>query len=143
DPGADRWPYKVDRASVHKERGRAVGYAFGVHALQEADVVDMPGDVREEVGHPFARLPVSPKAPEVLHDAMLNDRTIAGKRAGVAKGHHPPIIAREPRLVVERIDLTRATLHEDENDALGLRRMMRRAEPREGRVAGGKHVGKG
>src|SRR5437879_5024107 len=71
---------------------------------------------------------------------MLDDGAIARERAGVLKRAHPPILAFEPRLVVEGIDLARPALHEDEGDALRLGRMMRRAEPRKGPVAGGEHV---
>ena len=41
----------------------AVGAAFGVHAVDDAQVVDVPGDVREQLGDPAAALAVLGELP--------------------------------------------------------------------------------
>src|SRR6267143_1759913 len=77
---------------------------------------------------------VAAERPKVFHDAMRDDSAGAGKRACVVELDHAAIVTFEPRFVIERIDMARPALHEDEDGALGPRRMVRR--PRRQRIGG-------
>jgi hypothetical protein len=109
---------------VQEQRGGTVGDAFGVHAVQEAEVVDVVIDVREEIRGPVAGLAVLLEVPQRLHHAL--GRAFAGLRhnAGVFDVDDLAVVFEQTRLVVIGIHMADAALHEEENDALGFRLMM-------------------
>ncbi len=127
DPGAHRRAKQVRGAAMKEERRGSMGDAFGVHAVQEAEIIDVAGHVRKQLGDPAAGFAVLGEFPGRLHDSL---RRIAfagvGSLAGVVKRHLLAIVRGEPRLVVERIDLADAALHEQKDDALGTGSEVRR-----------------
>ena len=94
----------------------------GRQRVQEGDVVDAATDVREKIAHPFSTLSIALEVPLGAHHAPL----VA--LAAAAEGLHRDGLAVqgvELRLVVEGVDMARAAIHEEEDDALGLGRIMR------------------
>ena len=71
----------------------------------------------KKIGSPPSRLPVLFVFPHWLHDE-LGGGSLAGlgNRAGIVKRHFLAVIFVERRFIVEGIDVTRSTLHEQEND---------------------------
>src|SRR5215475_10840434 len=90
--------------------------------MEEADVVGAGAQVREEVADVFAALAVLLEAPLGADDASLVAMSAAAKRA---HGDGSAIEGVHVRLVVEGIDLARAAVHEQEDDALRLAGEMR------------------
>ena len=133
-PAAERGRPAEQLAAVHHQHGAAVDGALGVHALDERDVVDAGGQVGEQVADPRAALAVLPEVPLGTDDAAL----VAV--AAAALGLHLDGLAVEPvelGLVVEGVDMARAAVHEQEDDALGLARQQGRlARQRVGPRAG-------
>ncbi len=58
DPRPQRRSHEIGGPGVQPQRGLAVGAAFGVHAIDHAQVVHMPGDVRKQFGDPATALAV-------------------------------------------------------------------------------------
>jgi hypothetical protein len=109
---------------VQKQRRRAVGYPFGVHALEETQVVDARGDVREQLGDPAAALAVLREAPRRSHDAVLDNRLRSCQGTGVGEVAHLAVAALQEWFVIEGIDLTGSPLHEQEDHPFGAGGMM-------------------
>ena len=83
----------------------------------------MGRDVRKEIAHPLAALTILLELPLGADDPAL------ALLAAAALGLHVDRLAVEAvelRLVVERVDLARPAIHEEEDHALGLGREMRR-----------------
>ena len=66
DPRPQRRSHEIGRAGVQPQSGLAVGAAFGVHAVDHAQVVHMPGDVRKQFGDPATALAVLGEFPGSL-----------------------------------------------------------------------------
>ena len=62
-PGPHPRPHKGVAAGVELQRRPAVGGIGAMHAMQETDVVDMPGHMREELADRAAALAILPKLP--------------------------------------------------------------------------------
>ena len=124
DPRAHRRADERVAARVDLEQRAAVRGVRPVQALDEAEVVDELGDVREQVAHPRARLAVLAELPrageQVAGLGELHARL--GERQRLAR------VAREQRLVVERVDLRRPAVHEAEDHPLGAWLEVRRGE---------------
>ena len=103
----------------------AVRDAFRVHAVQEAQVIDMLVDVREEIRGPATGFAMLLEVPQRLHHAL--ERAFAGLGHGTGIGHVDDlaVVFEESRLVVVGIDVADAALHEEEDDAFRLRLMVR------------------
>ena len=113
-----------DAPRVHHEHGRPVQRRLGVHRVHEGNVIDAGGEVREQITDPFAALPVLMKLPARTDDAPL----VAPPAA--TEGSHRHGAALKPvelPFVVEGFDMARPAVHEEEDDALRLRREVRRA----------------
>ena len=113
DPGTHRRADQVGGAGVEEEGGGTVGNALGVHAVDETEIIDVPGDFGEQGGGPAPALAVSGKFPERLEDFAFLDFPGAGD----PEFDFLAVGGDEIGLVVEGIDLARATLHEKENHA--------------------------
>ena len=114
---------------MEEDGGRAVGDALGVHPVQEAEVVDPPADVREEFGDRHAAVAILFELPRRSHGGHLGDLA----RARHFEGQLLAVVAVEFRLRVEGVDMARAALHEQEDDAFGACGV--------GAAAGGERVG--
>ncbi len=107
-------------AAVHQQQRRLVIGHVGVHRANDADVVDAAGGVREQVAHLDTGLAVSLK---------LERRGEGG--AGLAFGAEVGArqqfagVFRQRRLGIERIDVRRAAVHKQVDDALGLAEKVR------------------
>jgi hypothetical protein len=106
-------------AGVHHQHRRLVIRDVGVHRPNHADIVRAAAHVREQLAHFQAALPVPGEREGRLH-----------QRAGLALGRHGttrkrlPVVLVEHRFRIEAVDLRQATVHEQENDGLGLRRVV-------------------
>ena len=92
--------------------GLRMGRRVGVQAADEAELVDVLRRVRQQLGHPGAGLAVAGEL-----ELRGRQRAAAGADAGV--------VVLQPRLVLEGVELRHRSFHEDEDDALGLRREVR------------------
>ncbi len=106
-----------------QQRGAMI-HAFAHHRADDAQIVNATGDVREQRTDRNAALAVVLKFPGRFHQRTgiasgESQRTLDGQRLAV--------IAREPLLGIESIHAGRTAVHEQEDDALGRRREMRRA----------------
>ena len=71
DPAAHGGADEVGGTGVEEEGGGAVSHAFGVHGVDEAEVIDMFGDVGEEGADPATGLAVLFEIPEGLEEFAL------------------------------------------------------------------------
>ena len=125
DPRAHAGADEVGGAGVEKERGGSVRDTLGVHALQEAQVIDHSGHVREEFGRPVAALAALLEFPKRLHHPHRGTHAGLGERAGIVEVERNAVLLHHLRLVVEGIDVADTACHEQKDDALGLREMVR------------------
>ena len=109
------------RPGVELDHGLRVRGGVGVQAADEAELVDVPRDVRVQLGDPRPGL-------AVLRELELRP----GQRP--APGADLAVVLLELRLVVERVHLGHRPVHEQEDDPLGLHREVRR--PRRQRARG-------
>jgi len=104
----------LDSPGVHHQHGRAVDRRVGGHGVDECDIVDMLGDVGEQIADPFATLSVLLEIPARLDDPPLVFVSTA------PEGFHGDDLVVTPlhrRLVIERIDVAWSTVHEQKDDA--------------------------
>ena len=83
-----------------------------VHRVQKRDVVDTLSKVREQIGHVLATLTV------LLEVPLGSDNPTLVAMPTSAKGLHFdgfPIQGIKVGLVVERVDMARAAIHEEKN----------------------------
>ncbi len=105
---------------MEEEGGGSVGDAFGVEGMEEAEVVDVAGDVGEEIRYPAAALAVTGEVPGRRHDALARAALAGvGQGPGVIEGEGSVGVLGEGGLVVEGVDLADAALHEEEEDTAG------------------------
>ena len=94
---------------------------LGDHGRKEDHVIDALCQVRHEVAHPFAALPVLFPVPRGRH----NDAGVALEQLHLLAGVEGQVRLLDERgLVVEGIDLAGGSGHEQLDDALGLGRMV-------------------
>ena len=112
---------------IHEELSRGVVEEVGLAGFDEAEVVGDRGSMREHIAHPRAALAV-----------LLELLIVAEQVDSVARAHEREALAFDEAggdglavefvelgLVVEELELTRAAGHEEVDDALGLRSVMR------------------
>ena len=117
DPRAEARAAGEDLARVHLQHRRAVDRRVGGHRVQEGDVIDARGQVREQVADPLAALAV------LLELPLRPDDPALVLLAAAAEGlhlHGLAVQAVQLRLVVERIDVAGPAVHEQEDHALRL-----------------------
>ena len=95
------------RAGVQLDDRLRVGRRVGVQAAEEAELVGVPGHVREQLRDPGARL-------AVLGELELR----RGQRA--AAGADLAVVLLQLRLVLEGVHLRHRPFHEQEDDPLRL-----------------------
>ena len=124
-PRAEAGPAHEDRAGVHQIDRFRMRHAVAVAAAQQTEFVRVPGDVRQEIGDLHAALAARAKWPARRKQLVLRHR--APRLEGAERFGNR--LAREPDqlgLRVEQVDVARTARHEQENDALGFRREVRR-----------------
>src|SRR6266498_1646779 len=88
--------------------------------MDEAEIIDVPRDARKQLARPAPALAVLAELPRRFHHALIGAAIARiGDRSGVVEWKLLPVIALEPRLVIERVDLAWSALHEKEDDAPG------------------------
>ena len=103
---------------MKEERCGAVSDAFGVQAMQQAEIVGVFADFGEQVRDHTAALAAGAETPERFHEPLFGDfAEVAEPHAGEINVLAIP--SDQFRLVVEGVDVTGATLHENEDDAFG------------------------
>jgi hypothetical protein len=104
---------------MQKKRGWSMSDPFGLHSMEEAQVIDMPGCKGKQFRNPPTRVAILTEAPgglqNPLHSAPLPG---IGNRPGIIKRHLLAIAGYQQRLEVEGVDLARPPLHKQENDPL-------------------------
>lgn len=102
-----------------------MGYALGMHPVEKAKIVHMLVDMGKQIGGPAASFAMLGKVPKWLLDTLWSPLPGFGHRARISHVDDLLVILKKTWLVVIGIDLTHTTLHEEKNDPLGLRRMVR------------------
>jgi hypothetical protein len=103
---------------VEEKSGRSVRHSFGVHGMDEAEIIDVFGDVGEETADPATGLPVLFEIPERFEKFTLTFFPEGGL-ANANKVEGLAIALDELGLVVEGVDMGRSAGHEEEDDAFG------------------------
>ena len=95
-----------------------MGDALGMHRFDEAQIVDHLRRVREQLGDMLSTLTILPEVPKRLHQLPF---TLLAKRAKPNAGEVVILIMvpDQLRLVVIRVDMTRATCHKNKDHPLG------------------------
>ena len=109
-PRAHRGPGKLEDPRVQLEKRLGMVREVGLHAIDDAEGVGMLGDLGKQVRDPEAALAVLLEFPGRSEQLGGGGLSLADRFAGVA---------RELRLVVEGIDVRRATFHAEEDDPPG------------------------
>ena len=101
-----------------------MGDTFGMHRVNETEIIDMLRDPRKKRRDVAPALPVLREFPERLHDPLRGGRfvTRVGNLPCVEKINFLSIAIKEQGLVIEGIDVARTTLHKNKNDPLRPRR---------------------
>ena len=121
-PRAETRAAGKDFPRVHLQHRRTVDRRVGGHRMDEPDIVHARREVREKIAHMLAALPV------LLELPLRSDHAALVPFSAAAKGLHInrlPVERVERGLVVKRVHLARPAIHEEENDALRLRREVR------------------
>ena len=110
---------------MEEKRGGSMRDTFGLHRMDEAQIIHVARHVREKFGDPMSRLAMPGKIPQRLHHA-LQAAPLAGvgDHARVVESDHFSVLLLEERLVIERVDVAWTALHEKEDDALRTRAVM-------------------
>src|SRR5262249_30889086 len=114
------------------QHSAAVRYAIADHGAKDAQIVGVPGDVREQLAHGKSTLAVAANLPRRLQKAAcraFRERQRALERQRLA------VIAIKERLGIERVQMRWAAVHEHEDHALGPRGKMRRLRRRRIRLS--------
>ena len=101
-----------------------MGYTVGVHPFNETEVVYMIGNLRKETGDMATAVPVLFEGPRAFKYSMLFYQSSLSQHSSVIEFKHPTVVLFQPGLVIEGIHMTRAALHEQENNPFGSRNKM-------------------
>src|SRR5436189_186078 len=85
----------------------------GLHRAQQADLIGMVRDVREELGNPESAL------------SVLRELPFRAEQLGAGTYRRRASVGGEPGFVIEGIDVRRPAAHAEEDDALRPRRKVR------------------
>ena len=148
DPASEGGLAADEGTGVHHEHGGAVDGGLGLKGVDKGDIIDALGEMREEGGDLLAALAVLVEVPFGLDDTafvLFSSASVGFDSDGFA------IEALHLWFMIEGIDMGRAAIHKEENDALcfGWKMLLRNAGS-EGCCLGfgkeaffGKHTGEG
>src|SRR5262249_10580025 len=108
-------------AAVHHEEGRLMIGAVGEHRADDAQVVGVAAKLGKEIADLDAALSVFLEG-----EWRLEQRARFALGLSVARGCGLPVVLVEQRLGIERVDLRRTAVEEEEDDVLCLCGEMRR-----------------
>ena len=123
-PGSQARPAGLLVTRLNVGDRRVVVDCFGVERLDNGDVIDDGGDVRQELADPGAALAV---LVELEHWRHAGERLLSGRHPGDALSHAYgtgqllAVVFAQLGLVIEQVDVRRPAGHEQIDDALGLR----------------------
>ena len=117
DPRPHARPDERVAAGVQFEQRSAVPRVRAPHRIDHAQVIDVLSDMRKQIADPRPALAVLPKLPRRLQQVSGRRR----ENSRLRKRQRLPMIPFEQRLVIERVDLRRPTVHEEKNDSPRLR----------------------
>ena len=107
-------------ARVHEDLGGGVNCRIGVHRVDERDVVDHSCQVREDLADPRAALAVALERERRRNDARVGVGLLRVQALQVFVGEdlsrQSSGVLLQKRLVIERLELTCAADHEQEDD---------------------------
>lgn len=112
-PRAEGRSNKLGNAGVHLDEGLRVARLIALHAAQQAEFVGVLGDVRKRVADPQAALAALFEVPKRRHQLG----------SGVIR--RLSRVGEESRLIIEGVEMRRASSHAQKNDPLGPRREVR------------------
>src|SRR5690606_40242727 len=110
EPRPHARPYLPGVATVEQQKRRLVVRHVGMHRTDDGDVVDRLGRVVKQLAYLDATLTVVAELERGGHH-----RPGGALGAEVASGNGLPCHLVKQRLVVERVDMRRATIHEEVN----------------------------
>lgn len=112
---------------MQKQRRGTMRDPFRVDRMEKAQIVDVPVDFRKQVARPAAALAMLAKLPQRLHHPLRRTAPAGvGNNPRVVEGNVLPVALVEQRLVVIRIDVAHAALHEQKDHPFRPRRKMDR-----------------
>ena len=119
DPRSHGWAHLGEAAGVELQRGTRVLGIISVHATQEAKVICDGGEMRHQIGDHHAALAAWPHGCHgVEREEFL--RADLGDFFAQWRVNLLPVSAGDKILRIKQIQLRRATLHEEKDDALCL-----------------------
>src|SRR6187551_301291 len=94
-------------------------HAFSVHRPNETQVVHVARRLRKEFADPTTSLAVLVELPRRLHHALVGAAIAGvGNGPGVVERQLLTVVLFEAGLVIVRVEVAWATLHEEKDDAL-------------------------
>ena len=96
-------------------------YPLGVHSLEYAQLIHVPGSMGKEFTDMLTALPVLLEFPERLHDTVLDDLARLGQGSRIIKADHLTVITEEVLLIIIGVYLAYAACHEEKDHTLGPR----------------------
>ena len=122
DPRPHRRESGQDEAAVGHEHRRTVQRGLALHRMDEGHLINVAGELRQQIAHPAAALAVLPEGPV----ALLAVARLRGKELHVAgRVERRAIPLHEVGLVVERVEMREAAGAEDVDHRLRLGRKHR------------------
>ena len=112
-PGTHARPNELIAPGVELEQRAAVGWVRAMDRPQNAEVVDMLGDIGKQLAHRQPALAVSPELPGRLQQVPRFREGNARK----LEWRCLPVVTCELRLGIEGVDMRWSAFHEQEDDA--------------------------
>ena len=120
-PGAKARAHLRVAASMQLETGPPMRRVGAVHRPQDAEVVHVPGNVREKLAHREATLTVRPEGPWRLQQLAR----LGKLHPGLLERIRLPVVPLQERFGVKRVYMARPAFHEQKYHPLRARRKMR------------------
>jgi hypothetical protein len=106
-----------------------------MHAMKEAEIIDMLVDMGKEIRTPFADPSLRRELPRRSENPLGSGQgPCIGQSARVAKIFRLAVMLGQQWFVIERIDLADSTLHEEKYHSLGSRRQVKPFAARRGGI---------
>ena len=113
--------HKGIRTRVDFQQGSTMGFIGSMNGFDQTKLIRHLCDMWKEFTDPLSALSMATKGPRTRHEMP----GLGELNTGFGKWEWLVMISSQKRLVVEGIDMRRASMHEKENHPLGRRWMMR------------------
>ena len=124
EPRAHRRPSRQNVARVHLRNGANVIQSVGPAGADDSQIVHVLRNIRIPIGNPKPALPMLFERSLRCHQRIVR-RAHRRNHFAEGRGHRLPVQFLQLRLRIEQIDVAWSALHEEPNDGLRLRRMVR------------------